>query len=230
MIACNTESPVKVLILSGNNNHDWKSTTPFIKKVLDQNGFVTYVTEKPDTLNQAMLKHFDAIVSNWNSFPEQNEIWNPDAKQALSDFISGGGGFVCIHGASATHYDWEPFFQFTGGRWGNKTHHGEIADHKVEISNKTHPVTKGMDDFEIRDELWIDLECNASAEALCVVSNGTNSPKMEPVVLATHFGKGKGYYLVLGHDTTVMKNPNWQDLLIRGTQWVANRNINKIKK
>jgi type 1 glutamine amidotransferase len=219
--------PVKVLLLSGNNNHEWQATTPFIGDVYARDGqFKVDITYRPDTITRRMLASYRVVVSNWNAFPEQSGLWNPEAKLALQEFIRKGGGFVCIHAASATHYDWPSYLHITGGRWGAKTHHGAIRRFNVHVSNPNHPVTKGIPDFEIRDELWVDLECDPAAEILCVsqAEEYAGTPgKSEPVVLVTHYGKGRGFYLVLGHDTEAMSNQGWQTLLLRGTKWAAKK-------
>jgi type 1 glutamine amidotransferase len=218
-------APIKILLLSGSNNHEWQATTPFIEGVYASDGrFTVDVTNRPDTLNARMLAAYQVVVSNWNAFPEQTIVWSQETRQALQDFISKGGGFVCIHAASATHYDWPAYLQLTGGRWGDKTHHGPIHTFQVQVTNPNHPITKGMKDFEIRDELWVDLECDPAAEVLCVAhaAEYADTPdKSEPVALVTQLGKGRGFYLVLGHDTKAMSDTAWQTLLLRGTKWTA---------
>jgi len=224
-----SEKPVRILILSGNNNHDWQQTTPLIQDVLKRNlNCQIDMTERPDTLHALMLQSYDVIVSNWNAWPELEGLWNPQAKQAFADFLRQGGGFVCIHAASATHYDWPPYLEIAGGRWGDKTHHGPISDCKVQIVNAGHPITKGLLPFTIRDELWVDQEYSPSIEVLCAVQADEykHTPgKLEPVALITRYGQGNGFYLALGHDTAAMAHPSWQSLLVRGTLWAAKRDV-----
>ena len=228
-----SHKPVRILMLSGSNNHEWQKTTPVIRETLMRNLNCTIdITERPDTLNVLMLKAYDVLVSNWNAWPEVNHLWTPEAKQALGNFMMQGGGFVCVHAASATHYDWPPYLEIAGGRWGKKTHHGPVDDLAVQIVNKEHPITKGIDDFTIRDELWVDIECSPSVEVLCAVQAEEykdTTGKLEPVALITRYGKGRGFYLVLGGDTATMAHPSWKNLLIRGTQWAAKRKISTEK-
>ncbi|MBA7592915.1 hypothetical protein ES708_35117 [subsurface metagenome] len=47
----------------------------------------------------------------------------------------------------------------------------------------------------------------------------------EPVVLCTHFGKGRGYYIVLGHDVRAIENLGFQTLMLRGTEWAATNKV-----
>ena len=217
------------MILSGNNNHEWQQTTPLIEETLRRNlNCIIDITERPDTLNVLMLKSYDVLLTNWNAWPELRDLWNPETKHALENFVKRGGGFVCVHAASSTHYDWPPYLEIAGGRWGDKTHHGPVDDCAVQIINREHPITKGVDDFIIRDELWVDLECSPSIEVLCAVQTDEykhTKGKNEPVALITQYGKGRGFYLVLGHDTSAMTHPGWKNLLIRGTLWAAKRKV-----
>jgi len=230
MIVCTlgscSDNTVNVLILSGSNNHEWQSTTPLIREILLGNGqFTVDVTERPDTISTSMLRNYDVIVSNWNAYPAQHNLWNPKTKQAIEDFVNQGGGFVCIHGASATHYDWPAYIEIVGGTWGDNTSHGPVSECTVQIIQPDHPITKGLQNFTIRDELWVDLACSPSIEVLCAAQSEKHKDtpgKLEPVVIITRYGKGRGFYHVLGHDISAMSHPDWKTLLIRGTKWAAN--------
>jgi len=224
---CTADGKYRTLLLSGSNNHDWRATTPVIMETLEKDGrFKVDVTERPDTMTVAMLNRYDLIVSNWNKFPAQNALWPPAVKQAFLDFIEKGGGFVCIHAASATHGDWDDFFRIAGGCWGEKTHHGAMDTFTVNV--RKHPITKGMKDFDVFDELWVDLKYSPDAEIICTAKADeyrSQPDKTEPVALVTHYGDGRGFYLVLGHNANVMQNPDWQQLLLQGSAWVAAKRV-----
>ena len=67
--------PIRLLILSGSNNHDWHQTTPLLESIYKGSSrFEVEITNQPDTLVYRELKEFDAIVSNWNSWPEFDKI------------------------------------------------------------------------------------------------------------------------------------------------------------
>ncbi|GHU60792.1 hypothetical protein FACS1894121_1460 [Bacteroidia bacterium] len=79
----------KILILSGSNNHDWQATTPFIQQIYARDGqFTVDVTNRPDTIHPRMLAAYQAVVSNWNDFPKQSELWNPAAKQLKNGLLA----------------------------------------------------------------------------------------------------------------------------------------------
>jgi len=219
------EGKIKLLLLSGKNNHEWQKTTPKLQEILNQsNLFSVSVTERPDTLTAQSLKHFQLIVSNWNAFPEKSRQWSTETETAIINFVKRGGGFVFVHSASSTNYNWPEFQNLAGGTWGDSTKHGSIAPFEVIFSNTGHPVTKGLSDFWITDELWVDTRINGNpkvlANAFASISN-TGSDEMEPVILSHQVGKGRSFFLLLGHDVNAMKNIGFQTLLLRGSEWAA---------
>ncbi|NJN26630.1 MAG: hypothetical protein HC819_11940 [Cyclobacteriaceae bacterium] len=144
------------------------------------------------------------------------------------DFIEAGGGFVVIHAASATFYDWPEYQQMVGTTWGDSTGHSAASPHKIVIKDNTHPVTRGMTDFWITDELWVNAGINAELHILAEsFSDTTNAGRvvMEPVMHWKEVGKGRVFHSILGHDDRAMKNTAWQTLLLRGTEWAATANV-----
>ena len=83
LVSLGGSDKIKVLILSGRNNHDWKTTTPKLKSIYEKSGlFEVQVTENPETLKPDELKNYDVIVSNWNSFPETELRWPAELEKS----------------------------------------------------------------------------------------------------------------------------------------------------
>ncbi|WP_316838095.1 ThuA domain-containing protein [Pedobacter nutrimenti] len=216
---------LQLLILTGSSNHDWEATTLQLKKnYTENNRFEVFVTKSPDTLNFQDFKKFDVVVSNWNAWPENHDKWTMSAKAGLMRYIEQGGGFVLIHSANAVFYDWDEFHELIGATWGDQTTHGKITKHKIIIKDKHHPITKGMHDFWITDELWVNAKVQPK---LNVLAEAYSDPKnkgrglMEPVFLWNEKGKGRCFSSILGHDVTAMENKEWKRLVLRGTEWAA---------
>jgi len=216
---------IKVLLISGKNNHEWQKTSPAFKQIMEENGFSKVdITERPDTLKATDLKNYQVIASNWNAFPESTRKWGKVAEKAIMDFVNRGGGFVLFHAASAAHYDWPEYQQMVGATWGKNTHHGQIAPFEVKIQNAKHHVTKGMTNFMITDELWVEIDQHPGSEVLCSAfapSSNKGRDQEEPVLICRKQGKGRCFYLVLGHDVAAMQNLGWKTLMQRGTEWAA---------
>ncbi|NIA15914.1 MAG: hypothetical protein GWP08_17770 [Nitrospiraceae bacterium] len=219
--------PLRLLLLTGRNNHDWRETTPVLVDLYEQSGrFTVDVTEDPAALTAKDLAPYDVVVSNWCAWPEVEErAWGADTEEALIEFVRGGKGFALFHAASATFQTWPEFQQLIGSTWAlGKTGHGAIHRFNVEVTENAHPVTQGMPPFSIRDELWHDTGKQPAIHVLCEAFSAKDkggSGKNEPVVLCTQFGEGRGFNLVLGHDARTMRNRAWQTLMLRGTEWAA---------
>ena len=216
---------INVILLSGKNNHEWKKTSPLLQSILNSSSlFTVSLTERPDTLTSQSLKPFQLIVSNWNAFPEKARQWSPETEGAIFNFIKKGGGMVFVHSAGSTHYNWPEFQQMAMGAWADSTKHGKVATFKVEVSKAGYPVTKGMSDFLTTDELWVDMRVSGKpavlANAFAPASNN-GSDELEPIILSQHIGKGRTFFLGLGHDVQAMKNSGFQALLLRGSEWAA---------
>ena len=223
---------IKVLILSGRNNHDWKTTTPKLKSIYEKSGlFEVRVTENPETLKPDELKNYDVIVSNWNSFPEKDVRWSLELENALLDYVKSGGGFVTFHASTTCFYTWPEFKEISTGAWIKGTSHGHQSATEVSIENKYHPVTKVMTDFfVIEDELWIDAERNSSFEVLGTATNKTLREKgieNQPAIMVKECGKGRIFHTILGHEVKNMQNTEFQLLMLRATEWAATGKVKK---
>ena len=142
------EGLIKVLILSGKNNHEWQKTTPVLVKMYkDSRLFRINVTEKPDTLTYNELKKFDVIVSNWNSWPDNDFRMTKDWEKGFMRYVREGGGAIFIHAGASSFCGWNEYHQIGIGRWGKETHHGEQTKGKVYGFDQRHPVTKGLQGF-----------------------------------------------------------------------------------
>jgi len=220
-------APLRALVLSGRNNHDWKRTTPVLKQILEESGrFAVDVTDKPAGCDANTLAKYDVVVSNWTNWPNvKQREWGQVAEKALLDHIRGGKGFALFHAASTPFQNWADYQQIVGSTWGlGQTGHGAIHGFKVSIKDKNHPITHGMRNFWIRDELWHRTKKQPGIHVLCEAFSARKrggSGALEPMALCTRFGKGRCFHLVLGHDVTAMRNVAWGTLMSRGTEWAA---------
>ncbi len=223
------EDKIKILILSGRNNHDWEKTTPLLTRILEESGrFKVEITNQPDTLIYNELKKFDAIVSNWNSYPDNDYIWPKETKEGFLRFLKEGGGLVFFHASTSALYKWPEFKKISTGAWVENTFHGKPGPVTVKIENQEHPVTNGLSDFSIFDELWINAEQNQAFQVLgsavddMVLSRGLEK---QPVIFVSDYGKGRIFHTLLGHDSRAMRNTGFKILILRGTEWAATSKV-----
>jgi uncharacterized protein len=164
---------LKVLILDGQNNHQWAITTPVLVNALESSGaFTVAVSTSPDksapkeawgTWRPKFSDHA-VVVSNYNGAE-----WPEEVRKSFEAYVQGGGGFVCVHAANNSFGQWKAYNDMIGvGGWGGRNEksgpwlyvkdgklfrdtsagnggaHGPQHEFVVEIQNAEHPITKGL--------------------------------------------------------------------------------------
>lgn len=218
---------LRALVLTGDNNHKWKETTPVIVDALKSTGrFSVDVVEDVPAMKPGDFAPYDVIVSNYNTYgsKRQEPVWDEATKKAFLEHIRGGRGLVIVHAGSSFFNDWPEFQALACGTWKDGTNHGKIHDNLVTFTAEKCPVTEGLNPFWIRDEFWQKIKVAEGAKPLAEVTplkefNGSGRP--EQILFSTEVGGGRGFGLFLGHDVVAMSNPAFQTLLQRGSEWAA---------
>jgi type 1 glutamine amidotransferase len=221
---------VRVLIFSGQSNHNWRETTPVLRTILEADGrFDVKVTEHPEQCGASEFANHDVLLSNWNTFGAPTVTqWPAPMRAAFLEFVQGGKGFVTVHAGGSSFYDWPEYQQLAGVVWGEGTSHGRMHTNAVRFIAPAHPVTAGLKPFELFDEFWQNARVASGAQPLAEVTPKAEfggSGKAEPVAFATRLGAGRGFTLLLGHDARAMRSAGFQELLRRGTEWAATGNV-----
>ncbi len=225
---------IRVLILSGANNHSWKTTTPVLKKMYEDSGkFVVDVTETVPALKPADFAKYDVLVSNYTTYPKMEGFrWPAETEKAFLDYVGAGHGFVLFHAASTAWLDWPEFGDLIGMTWQkdkatgkNISGHGAQHSFTVNIVDANHPVTQGMKDFvHVKDELYHRQLKHATIHVLASTmseKSRNGSGEIEPMIVVTEYGKGRVFHNAMGHDTKQMMDAPFQTLMLRGTEWAA---------
>ena len=119
--------PLKALIIDGrmNPSHDWKATSPLLKKHLEDTGLfaVDFATAPPKGEDLSGFKPefaaYDLVVFNYEpgQWPEA-EYWSEATKRAFVDYVRGGGGVVIYHTSNNSFPAWKEFNEIAGlGGW-----------------------------------------------------------------------------------------------------------------
>ena len=221
------EPPVRVLIFSGQNNHQWRETTPKIQAILEASGkCVVEVTEHPETCDAAAFAKHDVLLSNWNTFGSPTVTnWPVATRTAFLEFVRKGKGFVSLHGGSSSFYDWPEYQELVGGWWQlGQTGHGPKHEFHVQPTKSDHPITRGLTNVVTTDELWHRPGLRANIQVLATAFSASEkggSGAEEPVAFVNSYGAGRIFNLLLGHDAKAMDAPGFQILLQRGVEWAA---------
>jgi len=225
-----------VLIISGYNNHDWKRTTPFFGKVLEETGeFAVKYSYEPseDLAKPETLEGIDVIMLDYNG-----PMWCEEAKKAFVKAIEGGVGMVAIHAANNWTKGFDELETMLGVVWTAQSSHGYFHEFDIEVQAPDHPFAKGLSNFKNWDELYHCLENTQNAEFTVIAdafsaTEQRGSGKREPMIIVNKYGKGHIVHNILGHvwptqtepkgHTSMMAvdNPDYRALLIRCCKYAA---------
>jgi len=225
-LAQSAESPAKIqaLLITGDDvapAHDWREISGATRDVLvATERFDVRVCEDPLILESATaLEAYDVIV--FTMFNRSLPMLSDLGKKNLVNFVQGGKGFYVQHLASASYGDWEEFGKMCGRHWVMGTSgHGPRSVFECNITKTAHPITKGMKDFEIDDELYAKLQGDGPIVAL-VTADSDWSNRIEPILFTCSHGKGRCVHNALGHDRKAITNPGCEKLIARGVEWAA---------
>ncbi len=214
---------LKALIVTGFDagSHKWHATTELARATLEKTGrFDVRVAEDVGIFESSALNNYDVVVLNYG-------FWNaPDpsdkGKEGLLNYVKGGKGLVAVHFACSSFQGWSEYRELLGRVWvKGKGGHGPFGKFTVNIKKPDHPITKGLSDFEVNDELYAKLSGDAEIEVLATAYSGDFSKKVEPIVFVKKYGEGRVAHNLLGHGVDARKSENFQRLLARCVEWAA---------
>lgn len=224
------EHGAKVLLLSGGQrqHHGYRDQALYLSNVLEDTGRyqVTINEDAAILLTPAMAKYDLIIVNVDRRDPEFK--FTLEQQHALLDWVQAGHGYVSIHGADNAAPDWLPGWrEMLGGVFSHvglpnsKTRKGSYI---IKIAHASHPVTRGLQDFDLKDELYYQLQMLPGVEPLATtdLEGGT-----WPVAWVRTYGQGRVFHTPLGHrdfgpgKDDPLQNPNLLKLVVQGVDWVA---------
>ena len=239
-----TESPaeprkVQLLIVTGQDKHPWRESTPYLREILDSTGrFEVRVIEEARDMTPQTLAPYDVAVLNYSDEKMDIPSWSPGAKQALLQFVRSGKGLVVYHHAAASFQDWGEFEKLVGCVWKTgESHHSPVHDYKVEIRDSDHPIMRGLANFMARtDELYAGLKCQPP-NAFHVLATGWDDHSLyvakkrdpvpsgasqdEPLIWTLSYGSGRVFATMLGNDMRSVRTPGFAATFVRGAEWAA---------
>jgi type 1 glutamine amidotransferase len=230
---------IQVLIVTGQDAHPWRETSPYIKEILNQTGrFEVRVTEEFRGSTLETLNFYDLAILVYSDEKLSIPSWSQATKDALLTFVSAGKGLVVYHHSAASFQDWPEFEKLVGCVWKTgQSHHAPLHDYRVDIRDSEHPITRGMVPFMARtDELYAGLSC-APPGKLHLLATGFDDhtlyqPKKkeimpagpsqdEPLIWTNQYGAGRVFATMLGNDMRAVHTAGFVATFVRGAEWAA---------
>ena len=123
-----SEGKIRVLIVDGFSNHDWRQTTAQIRGILAPTGlFDVAVSTAPETTNdpaawaawRPRFSDYDVVIQTCNDIGH-GPAWPEPVKKAFADYVRQGGGVYIFHSAENAFVGWKDYEEIVGLCWRKK--------------------------------------------------------------------------------------------------------------
>lgn len=151
----------------------------------------------------------------------------PDVRAGLLRWIAQGGGFVGVHCATDTLYEFAPYLEMLGGAFDGHPWHEEIT---ARVEDPRHPITAGLaPSFAITDEIYQFRDFRryptrvllSLDPASCDLALGKRADRDYALAWTRDWGEGRVFYSALGHREEVWSDARFQRFLLAGIDWVV---------
>lgn len=182
MTSCGNQEPIRALIVSGQNNHNWQVSHLVLQKILDQSGMfssdIVLTAGAGDDMSsfRPNFNDYDVVVLDYNG-----DRWPAETDAAFLEYVQAGGGVVIYHAVDNAFAEWEEFNRIIAlGGWENRSEkdgpyyylvdgkptldysagpggsHGSQREYPMHARNTSHPIVKGLPDNWIhgQDEMY----------------------------------------------------------------------------
>ena len=198
-----------------------KAGTAAVKQLGADHGFTVEASEDAALFTPDSLKKYQVVMF----LNTTGHILDDDQRKAFTAFIQAGNGFVGVHSATDTEYDWPFYGELVGAYF--KSHPAiQAASIKVEVAD--HPATVGLASPWSRTDEWYDFRTNprAAVTVLATVDEtsyaGGTMGGDHPIAWAhPTAGGGRALYTAMGHTQASYADPAFRRHLVGALRWVA---------
>ncbi|MFO1513841.1 MAG: ThuA domain-containing protein [Verrucomicrobiota bacterium] len=218
---------IKVLVVTGGHGFEQK---PFYKMFSD-NAAIEFTAAEHSKTNASVYDRDDLLTYNVVVLYDMAQNITDAQKAKFIALFDEGIGLVVLHHALGSYQAWPEYESIIGGRYQEPvpSEPGTVTetvgwqhdvDFPVVIVTTNHPVTAGLKDFPIHDEIYWGFRVGNDVTRLIT----TTHPKSgKPLGWAHTQGKSRVVYLQLGHGKEAYENENYRRLVAQSIQWTARR-------
>ncbi len=220
--------PVRALLLYGGHGFPTNAFFETMRSLPGVRLETARLPEALDRLKPGLEREFDVIVRY-----DMAREGTAEQVRAFRDLIASGVGLVALHHSIAAHPDVPEYARLIGGKYLLKPEtmdgrdlpkstfsHGEQVP--VRIADREHPITRGLEDFEIHDETYGGLWIAPDIRVLLTTTHPKASPQ---IAWVREEGRGRVVYIQLGHDNHAYSHPAFRTLVGRAILWAARREL-----
>ena len=217
---CSGNNSYSVLVITETKGwiHDSiESGLKLIQNIGNKNNFNVYHSDNSSVITYKNLKEIKTIIF----LNTTEEILTDVEQKVMESFIRSGKGFVGVHAAADTEYNWQWYGKLVGAYYRN---HPEVMNGKILTIN--HKITNHLDsEWEIEDE-WYNFDyVNYDINILLHLDEdsyvGGEHPDYHPITWYHEYDGGRSFYTGLGHTKEVYEDERFIKLLEKGILYAS---------
>ncbi|MCZ7456970.1 ThuA domain-containing protein [Streptomyces sp. WMMC940] len=177
-------------------------------------------TEEAGQFTTANLARYDAVVF----LSTTGDVLGAEQQKAFENYVAAGGGYMGVHAAADTEYDWE----FYGGLVGAHFHsHPQIQKATVRVEDHDHPATSHLDTAWERTDEWYNYRTNPRGQARILATldettyQGGTMLGDHPIAWCQTYEGGRSFYTGGGHTKESYAEPAFRQHLLGGLRYAS---------
>ncbi len=214
--------PYRILVFSktaGFRHDSIPAAVAAVKNLGAQNNFGVDATEDAAAFNDANLRNYKAVVFLLTT----GDVLNAEQQAAFERYIRDGNGYVGVHSASDTEYDWAWYGGLVGAYFQS---HPAVQAATVRIEDRQHPSTAGLPDPWVRTDEWYNVTPNPRSQVrvLARLDESTyNGGTMgdHPIAWYHAYDGGRAWYTAGGYTPESYAEPKFLEHLLGGISYAA---------
>ena len=189
-----------------------------IRDLGTSNGFTVDATEDANAFTSRNLRRYDAVVF----LSTTGDVLDPAGQRAFEGYIRHGGGYVGIHAAADTEYDWAFYGGLAGAYFQS---HPAIQPATVVTEDRAHPSTSGLPPTWNRTDEWYNYRSNPRERVHVLASldessyTGGTMNGDHPIAWCQDYQGGRAFYTGFGHTKESYADPAFRGHLLGGIRY-----------
>ncbi|MGD1945362.1 MAG: ThuA domain-containing protein [Croceivirga sp.] len=196
-----------------------------LEKLGKEHGFVVDTTKNAEWFTDKTLQDYSAVIF----LSTTGNVLDANQEAAFERYIQAGGGYVGIHAATDTEYDWGWYTKLVGAQF--LSHPAGTPEANFTVKNTNHPSTAFFMGSVWRrtDELYNFKNINKNINVLVTVDESTyeggENGKDHPMAWYHEFDGGRSFYTAGGHTDESFSEEQFLQHLLGGIQYAIGKNL-----
>lgn len=225
IVSCTSEAPPPDKILIFSKTLGWRHASipagqVALMKIGEEQGFEVDTTEDASLFTEGNLSQYRAVVF----LSTTHDVLNASEQVQFQRYIQAGGGFLGIHAAADTEYDWPWYGRLVGAYFKSHPNNPNVRKAELMLKASDHPMVSHLPEIWEREDEWYNFK-NLNPDVNVLLSldessyEGGENGDNHPITWYHDFDGGRAFYTGLGHTPETFQDPDFLQLLTGALQY-----------